>query len=1541
MVLAATLLILPALGAEDKPKEEAAAPWRLATDARAAVQLQAAADYMRDKDWKKALRLLQHLLDGQPDTLARLADREGKAERIVSVHAEAERLLASLPEAGRRAYQRTYGPSAADLLEEAHEGRDAELLSRIVERYLYTDAGPAALCDLARRYARDGRLALAALGYARLLEHVGLARWSNEDLYQAAVAFHHRGSSARTDQMLKQLLARTGQNVVHLGERKLTVEELRKEIERAVPSPRPVEWPLYCGDAARRNHGVGELPLLQPLWRQSMFYKTEGSSADAAQEQIRQAEKKLQEKQEPIIPAFSPLAVTVQQRNKKRPLLLCRTYFGVEAIDLRDGSLAWLSASNLSLQRLLDSRGGSKQLTVVQWLSSYHKQHPQILFENSTIGTLSTDGEFVYAVEDLAVPPSPSLGFGRRQTLVPPSPSLGFGHRQTFSGVSPSMIVGQLGKGKPSHRSDPGDAIKLRFDRLKDWAPKNDSRHIYHDPELEDAIGHNRLFALGLATNGKLTWELPNDEKGPFADCYFLGPPLPLDGLLYMLIQKKKQISLLCIDPKTKKQQIAQPSILFVKPLVEIATSLLDDPIRRTRAAHLAYADGILVCPTNAGVLVGVDLLSNRLAWVYPYLEREEKPPDDRPAVASNANRWKTTAPVLGDGKVVFAPPDAPSIHCLNLADGSLLWSRKKSRDDVYLAGVYGGKVLIVGIRSVHALSLTTGESVWTQETGLPSGQGVAAGDRYYLPLQRGAQSKQPEILVLAVAKGQVMAHIKTRPSGPGRTDFEVPGNLVFAEGKLISQSAWQIIAYPLLQDNVDKVNEGLKQNPDDGYLQGYWKLTDMYLEGLTREMLEQALVQKQRKLFRHYSLLARLCENQKRLTEALQAYLDLSGLSPSEELLPLPDEPAVQVRLDLWVRGRIVELLKKATPEECKQLEAEMERRLKEIRDRKDDDQLRGFLELAGVETAAGREARLMLAERLLGRRAMAHFLQAELHLLQVRDHGGAGVQAARAVETLGQLMTARGLLPDAVYFYRLLHRDFGKIVLPDGKNGADIWDALTVDKRFLPYLTESDAFAARRFKARKETGNFAIDQPILPFEHTGEELPFFRRHRVGLEIMRNKFHIRNRRNGEDVWTANLLPFHNWAFRPDAHAETWPRFRCHTQGHLLVVPLDNLVFGIDVVGRCIAWQKDTHVKSDPPKLAYTDFDSLDGSPRPVHADGWIQFPEHNLVLSASVLCLASQTGLHGYDPLTGRLLWTRTDLPRGVRLFGDAEHVFVVEENEKREVVSTRVLRLADGGTVAAPEFTTAFAKRVQIHGRTLVLSHTNDKDAVTLRLYDIPTGAVGWERTFAAKSLVMHSEESGFAGVVEPNGKVHVIEVAARKEVMTGQIPEPAEHLRNVRKIHLLADDRNFYLALSAPTDAARRRELEEERTDWYDLGRSGVPVNGMLYAFARGSGECSWYIPVENQRLVREQLHELPLLFLMSYSRASRPVEANGRRDLSLSALCVHKREGRIIYRDTMKAAKPFFAVRADPQTGTIESVSTKVKIVCQPHTPRGGK
>src|SRR5262249_12271382 len=150
--------------------------------------------------------------------------------------------------------------------------------------------------------------------------------------------------------------------------------------------------------------------------------------------------------------------------------------------------------------------------------------------------------------------------------------------------------------------------------------------------------------------------------------------------------------------------------------------------------------------------------------------------PEDRkaakPAPLDLRPQWRYCAPVITDGKVVCTAPDEPSVHCLDLRDGKLLWKTPRTDDDLYLAGVYGGKVLLVGKTGCRALNLNGGEELWRRETGVPSGMGVAHGNTYYLPLRSRAKSGRAVICALDIAEGTVLRDF---PAGK-----EPPGNLLF-----------------------------------------------------------------------------------------------------------------------------------------------------------------------------------------------------------------------------------------------------------------------------------------------------------------------------------------------------------------------------------------------------------------------------------------------------------------------------------------------------------------------------------------------------------------------------------------------------------------------------------------------------------------------------------------------------------------------------------------------------------------------------------------
>ena len=152
---------------------------------------------------------------------------------------------------------------------------------------------------------------------------------------------------------------------------------------------------------------------------------------------------------------------------------------------------------------------------------------------------------------------------------------------------------------------------------------------------------------------------------------------------------------------------------------------------RRIHAAQLSYSDGILVCPTNAGAVLGVELLSHSLVWAYSYREStESKGRGQRARVAALPpavtwamrggmptqpttlnNEWRVSAPAIHEGRVVFTAPDGNSIHCVNLKNGSSAWRAPAPRDndDLFFAGIFHGKALIVGKNKCRALNLVSG----------------------------------------------------------------------------------------------------------------------------------------------------------------------------------------------------------------------------------------------------------------------------------------------------------------------------------------------------------------------------------------------------------------------------------------------------------------------------------------------------------------------------------------------------------------------------------------------------------------------------------------------------------------------------------------------------------------------------------------------------------------------------------------------------------------------------------------------------------------
>ena len=1235
----------------------------------------------------------------------------------------------------------------------------------------------------------------------------------------------------------------------------------------------------------------------------------------------------LQSRGQAVLPGLFPITATIQKDGQPQSLLLFRSYIGVMAVNLKNGKLLWRCDSKLSPDGMFND--AQKQAVISQWVNNYNQLgKPNVLLENSTVGSLSTDNTRVYAIDDLAVPPPPGQQFDPR-----------------FGGFNPNA-------GTTTNNTD-----------------------------INNAMQFNKMQAIDLTT-GKLRWELgglkpadePDQDLRDLRDSYFLGPPLCLGGKLYFLNEKHQDLRLVCFDPNRvqegNKNQELLDAVVWVQKLCTAKDKILQDFNRRINATHIAFGEGILVCPTNAGVLLGVDVLSHSLIWADAYRDPKtaEMAATNQPGFPGGirirgpvviggrvvypqpatfmGGDWKSSTPLIQDGKVVFTAPDATEVRCLNLRNGTKVWSQKRHEEDLYLAGVFAGRVVIVGKKVVRALSLEDGSrEVWRIETGgLPSGRGVASDNIYYLPLSETVfpdKEKAPAVVAIDIEKGRIVGRTRSR----GKEDdhdpsskLMVPGNLVFFEGDVISQSASQVAVFPQLKIKKEKMNELIAKNPKDPtglYERGellldegkhleavqdlrealankppsdlevkargklYEALTELlqhkfdqgekYLEDYAQlcrvevdpkaspEKQAEQEAEGQRRRANYLALYGKGRESQGRLVEAMQAYLEFGALgTKSQDLLSVVDDPAVRARPDVWAQGRIALLLAMTTPEQRKPLEDAIVSKWLEVKNSDDVEKLRHFVNLFGSSLPLAREARLLLAERLMAQDGTAALLDAERHLLLLAGCQDDPLMTARALEAQARLLTRKGLLDDATFYYKLLRDRYPQVVIIDGKTGADLYGELATDKRFIPYLSEPAPARGVKNKALGESGSFynVQQQTTYVFDAEGQTLPFFQKHRVALNRQNDHFQLLDRRSGEEKWSSQLKPtnfnyFLQRTFNPNGMPnQSSLRFGYQSVGHLVVLNLGQTVVALDPINQKVLWEK-TLLGNEGLSLNQNpnlQLDPVDGTLGMIFPDGYVLKIGQSGPVAASYACLQTREGLKALDPLTGQTLWTRGDISPRCRIFGDDAHVYLVEMDTNNQPTNTRAFRAQDGAAVPLVDFAAQYQHRLRIMGRILLVKEENAA-GLTLRLYDVQAAKDVWSKTFPPRSVVLNSEEPDLAGVLSPEGRVTVVSLRSQKEILVGLVYP--EHMEKAQQVHLLADNQNVYVTFN----------VAEPNNPWANntqsnlmngTGMRSIPVNGAVYAYNRKNSRIRWIIKdplLQNQHLVLEQWKDLPILLFTS--------------------------------------------------------------------------
>ena len=478
-------------------------------DRRMIQRLKKARQLLAKEKFTDAATLLQIILDAQEDSF--FHPDSAKKTLYRSLKAEAQQLIGKMPVAGLQAYEFQHGATARAMLTEALMGGNIDEVAEVSRRFFATAAGHEAMYHVGTVHFDRGRPLAAALCFNQLLRTPrDAAKWEPALSLRTALCWTRAGLPIKAEDVLKSLRAKFAYDTIHIGDEDVKLFPqgddgsawLAKLFGRQESTTRPGEtdWTMFRGNAARNGIVAEGNDDSFGKWKSPVatVYDVTRVPTDLAETEsgkllkkaVRDVKGRLQQQKRIAFPRAQPLVVN--------GTLYVRTIGSVLALDPRDGSRRWETYCDGTIERLLGGSDnavpGPGRSLMLQMLVS------QRIWGDATYGRMSSDGEFLYSIEQLGLSPAVFLQRGK---LVPPS----------------------------------------RHNTL-----------VAYQFSAAGRVGH-RAWTLGGAKGDPLF-------ENPLAGTFFLGAPLPLGGQLYCLAEVGGEIRLLVLDPHRPSQPIwSQPLV--------------------------------------------------------------------------------------------------------------------------------------------------------------------------------------------------------------------------------------------------------------------------------------------------------------------------------------------------------------------------------------------------------------------------------------------------------------------------------------------------------------------------------------------------------------------------------------------------------------------------------------------------------------------------------------------------------------------------------------------------------------------------------------------------------------------------------------------------------------------------------------------------------------------------------------------------------------------------------------------------------------------
>ncbi len=1442
----------------------------------------------------------------------------GGSSSMRSVKAHALELIGSLPPAGREVYELQFGARAQRLLDEALASGDVEKLEAAARQYLHTSAGYEAAFLVGLTHLDHNRPLAAALEFQKLADTPQASQRFGPTLdVLAATSWQRSGMTDRARQTLAALKKKSPQASVEIAGRQVTLFS---------DSTDALDW---------LHETVGEMSLAAAAPRDewTMF------RGDPARNAISQGGRPLLSPRWRVRIANHPtleqtidslLQSYTEQDLAALPALhplavggvvIVRTLDGLVAVDFKTGKRIWevrpRSAAAGAGFASAVGEGGGQQAPLAMALHSR-------LWEDETYGSMSSDGERVFFLDAGAPQPNSAMNVPRGVRLV----------------VRGQQIIGgQLIAG--------GDYAQLS----------------------------NRLVAVDLATEGKLLWEAGGpDDSSELAGANFLGAPLPLGGTLYALVEINNGVRLVAMDAKTGALQWSQH-------LADLETNVWQDSIRRAAGASPSYADGVMVCPLAAGVVLAVDLVDRSLLWAYHY-ERNTTVNTRSSAqplmavplgVVISVNqqqlgnlRWADSSATIADGRVILTPADSDMMHCMSLIDGELKWSLPRG-SQLYVAGVHDGKVILVGrtnreqrrgpevtssgATSLTAVDLDSGElvnSVVFPDEALPSGRGYMSGDSYYLPLSSG------EVAQIDLSRMQIVQRAKSR-------DGAVPGNLICYQDEVISQSFDFVETFYQVEPLRERAQAVLRNDPNDAA--ALTRMGELLLDegkrseaidyfrrsyasapnDLTKELLVSNLMIALRDDFSAHRdaaiELEGIIDNPtdrntllRLMADGLAAEKDFQGALANYLKLVDVDGPANEmeqvgashfVQSSRWIRAQLSEIRKSAGPQLRASLDATVAVRAEKALHDSTTAELSRFLDyFADFDASAG--VRLELARRKLRSGAL---LEAEFYVLPLLSDPRPEIRGP-AVATYAEVLVTAGRPEQAVPFYEQLGGELADAPCDGELTGRQIVEAagtrLAEWKRLA--LPPAWPVGAIEVKMGGEPSPEAVQKlvPTTPISITPSDERFGDARLVldGVTGSIVSLDGLGRRRREMQWTPSAVIYANNAKTPGLSYGA-------THGHLAVVFLGGQIAAFDTLGgpslgeSGMRWSQDLARALPTGELVMRTRNAAsvppNGTTRRIATNSAGATLGWVGPVSENGVVVQRLGELMCIDPATGETLWRRDDVMYNGPIWGDGEVVFLTPEVNGLPYVGDEapVYRVLDGKYLGTRPVPTS-SQQLTTMGRNVVqFQQTGNSSSVSM--VEPWERREIWRQEFGTGFSIYSYCAPDLLAAANRSGDLKVVDLKDGR-LLVDQKLEPRNSLN---RIVMLQDRERIYLFALRPRNPSEGTPPAPMSTG----AVQEIVADGKLFAFDRRSGKRVWQSPasIDGRTIPFNQHPDLPVLAFLQLDRGS-----NGnQQETTVSVLCIDKRTGEMIMdKQGIHYNSPAYAVDGDPDENTVNLLMSNV-------------